>query len=278
MNNHQYAPKSTAPTTARALLSDCRELGQATTTAPIAENALLRLGLADAYTTIETALGTVYVAWNAQGLSAVTRTSSAGDFEVWAADLLGRKVYPRVAPPERLARAMAAWLAGDRRAALTFDLRGVTPFVREALLKAREIPHGEVRPYSWVAREIGHPRAVRAVGTAMARNPIPLFIPCHRVVRADGHLGAYGMGGPESKRRILSAEGVDVEEVEALASAGVRFVGSDSSSHVYCYPTCHHAYRIAEEHRVTFADEEAAHAAGYRPCHVCRPPDARLAS
>lgn len=278
MNNHQHAPQPGAPMTARALLADLRGLGAATTTTPIAENALIRLGLADAYTTIETALGTVYVAWNAHGLSAVTRQPTAGEFEVWAADLLGRKVYPRVAAPERLARAMAAWLAGDRRAALTFDLRGVTPFVREALLKAREIPHGEVRPYSWVAREIGHPRAVRAVGTAMARNPIPLFIPCHRVVRADGHLGAYGLGGPESKRRILSAEGVDIAEVEALADAGVRYVGSDSSSHVYCYPTCHHAYRIAPERRVTFASEEEAHDAGYRPCHVCRPPEARLAS
>lgn len=274
MNDKQVSTLSSA----RSLLSDCRGLCEAKTTAPIAENALLRLGLADAYTTIETALGTVYVAWNAHGLSAVTRKPTAGDFEVWAADLLGRKVYARVAAPERLAHAMTAWLAGDRRAALTFDLRGVTPFVREALLKAREIPHGEVRPYSWVAREIGHPRAMRAVGTAMARNPIPLFIPCHRVVRADGHLGAYGMGGPESKRRILSAEGVNVEQVEALASAGVRYVGSDSTSHVYCYPTCHYAQRIGAPHLVTFADEEAAYAAGYRPCNVCRPPAARLAS
>lgn len=273
MNDKQTSTLSSA----RTLLTDCRALGEATTTAPIAEDALIRLGLADAYTTIETPLGTVYVAWNARGLSAVTRSDSAGDFEVFAADLLGRKVYPREAAPERLARAMEAWLAGDRRATLTFDLRGVTPFMRDALLKAREIPHGEVRPYSWIAREIGHPRAVRAVGTAMARNPIPLFIPCHRVVRADGHLGAYGLGGPESKKRILSAEGVDVAEVEALADAGVRYVGSDSSSHVYCYPTCHHAYRIDPSHRVTFASEEEARDAGYRPCHDCRPPEALLA-
>jgi O-6-methylguanine DNA methyltransferase len=274
MNNKQASNLSSA----RALLTDCRALCETTTPAPIAEDALIRLGLADAYTTIETPLGRVYVAWNARGLSAVTRADSAGDFEVFAADLLGRKVYPRAAAPQRLAHAMAAWLAGDRRAALTFDLRSVTPFMRDALLKAREIPHGEVRPYSWIAREIGHPRAVRAVGTAMARNPIPLFIPCHRVVRADGHLGAYGLGGPESKKRILSAEGVDVAEVEALADAGVRYVGSDSTSHIYCYPTCNHAYRIAPEHRVTFASEEDAHDAGYRPCHDCRPPEAQLAS
>ena len=261
---------------ARDLLSDCRALGEARPRTPIAEGALMRVGAADGYTTIETPLGLVYCAWNERGLSAVTRAASATAFEEFARDLLGRPVYRQVAP-QRLIHAMEAWLAGDRRAALTFDLRELTPFARDALLKAREIPHGEVRPYSWIAREIGRPAAVRAVGTVMARNPVPIFIPCHRVVRADGHIGAYGLGGPESKRRILDAEGLDVEQLESLASAGVRYVGSDTT-HVYCYPSCHHAYRITTPHAVTFASEVQAHDAGYRPCHVCRPPAAQLAS
>jgi O-6-methylguanine DNA methyltransferase len=84
------------------------------------------------------------------------------------------------------------------------------PAVRscDVLMKALEIPRGEVRTYGWIAREIGRPKAVRAVGTALAKNPIPLFIPCHRVVRSDGSIGQYGCGGPVNKRRLLLHEGV----------------------------------------------------------------------
>ena len=64
------------------------------------------------------------------------------------------------------------------------------------LTKTLEIPSGEVRPYGWVAREIGRPKAVRAVGSALGRNPVPVLIPCHRVVRSDGHVGNYGLGVP----------------------------------------------------------------------------------
>lgn len=276
MRNERQSADVDRLTHARDLLADCRALGEARGPASIVEGALIRAGLADAYMTIETPLGVAYVAWNERGLSAVARAASASDFEERAAHLLGRRVYPAATPPQRLVRAMEAWLNGDKRAPLTFDLRGLTPFMRAALLKAREIPHGEVRPYSWIAREIGRPGAVRAVGTAMARNPIPLFIPCHRVVRADGHIGSYSMGGPESKRRILNAEGLDVDQIEALAESGMRYVGSDTT-HVYCYPSCHHAYRITTPHRIMFAGEAEAQAAGYRPCHACRPPEAQLA-
>ncbi len=262
---------------AREFIASLRALGEARAPETVGQMALINAGLADAYTTIETALGTVYVAWNEVGLSAVTRSDSAAAFRAYATGHLGRPVYQVAAPPERLMRALTAWLAGDRRARLHFDLRAQSEFTQAALLKAREIPYGEVRPYSWIAREIGHPGATRAVGTAMARNPVPLFIPCHRVVRADGRLGAYSMGGPESKRRILSAEGLDVAQLEALAESGVRYIGS-ASGDSYCYPTCHYAQRIADAHRVSFASEAQAQAAGYRPCNVCRPPEAQRAS
>jgi O-6-methylguanine DNA methyltransferase len=278
MNDDHY--RAGKPTSARALLADLRALGalgEAQAPETIAEGALIRVGLADAYLTFETPLGLVYVAWNARGLSAVTRAESAAAFEQWAYRLLGRQVYRDDTPPQALIHALSAWLAGDAHAQLSFDLRELTPFARAALLKAREIPHGEVRPYSWIAREIGRPGAVRAVGTVMARNPAPVFIPCHRVVRADGHLGAYGLGGPTSKRTILSAEGLDVELLEAFADEGVRYVGRDTDDS-YCYPSCHFAQRIAPQHRITFASEAQAQRAGRVPCNVCRPPEARLAS
>jgi O-6-methylguanine DNA methyltransferase len=136
-----------------------------------------------------------------------------------------------------------------------------------------EIPYGEVRPYSWVAREIGRPKAVRAVGSALAGNPVTFVIPCHRVVRADGHIGNYGAGGPEAKREVLGLEGVDTGELEQMAGRGVRYTGSDSTN-IYCYPSCRHARRTMSKHEVRFRSAEEAHEAGYRPCRVCRPLEA----
>ena len=198
-------PRVDGLSAARDLLGDLRALGQTPAPSTCVSGTLTRVGLADSYLTIETPLGLVYVAWNERGLSVARRASTNGEFEVEAYALLGRRVFLETEPPRRMEQALREWLAGDRRAPLTFDLRGQTPFMQAALLKAREIPYGEVRPYSWVAREIGHPAAVRAVGTAMARNPVPVFIPCHRVVRADGELAGYRWG-VERKRTLLGRE------------------------------------------------------------------------
>ena len=153
---------------------------------------------------------------------------------------------------------------------MRFDLRRVGPFAQAVLHKTLEIPRGQVRPYGWIAREIGHPLAVRAVGTALANNPIPYFIPCHRVVRADGVIGNYGGGGPEAKKAILSHEGVRVQQLAELARAGVRYQGVKSTG-VYCYPTCHHGRRAKEQNIVFLHDAAEAKAAGFRPCKSCRP-------
>ena len=98
-----------------------------------------------------------------------------------------------------------------------FDLRSVTEFERAVLSKALEIPRGEVRTYGWIAAEIGHPAAVRAVGSALRKNPVPVLIPCHRVVRSDGHIGQYALGGSDAKRLILAADGLESAEIERLA-------------------------------------------------------------
>jgi O-6-methylguanine DNA methyltransferase len=146
----------------------------------------------------------------------------------------------------------------------------LTEFERAVLLKTLEIPPGEIRPYGWIAAEIDRPKAVRAVGTALAHNPIPLFIPCHRVVRSDGHLGRYSLGGPAAKRSALASEGVAIEPLEALARAGVRYLGSDTT-HIFCYPTCRHARKLTIKHEVRFPSVRAAVGLGYRACKVCRP-------
>jgi O-6-methylguanine DNA methyltransferase len=86
------------------------------------------------------------------------------------------------------------------------DLSGVGVFQKQVLAACASIPKGEVRPYGWIASEIGNPGSVRAVGTALGRNPIPLVIPCHRVVRSDGAVGNYAFGA-ERKHDLLVREG-----------------------------------------------------------------------
>lgn len=261
---------------ARALIADCRALGKAQAPNRIADGALYHAGLADRYAITDAPFGPFYMAWSEAGLTFVQRAPDAETFKHRARMATGRPVMPSEAP-ERIARGARAWLEGAQDDELPFDLRQLTPFERAVLMKARDIPRGEVRPYGWIAREIGHPGAVRAVGTALARNPIPLFIPCHRVIRSDGHLGNYSMGGVGVKRDVLTYEGVDVDGVERLASSGVRYIGHLKGRY-YCYPTCTNIMRLPPEKRTGFQTEASALAEGFHPCGTCRPPAARQAS
>lgn len=250
---------------ARALVRDLRALGELPAPEGLVAHALALAGMEDEYFVVESALGPVYVGRGARGVKAVMRAESDAAFIAEYVRRYARRIMRGEAPRE-----LAAAVREGRRARVELDLAGLTEFERAVLLKALEIPRGEVRPYGWIAREIGHPRAVRAVGTALAHNPVPLLIPCHRVVKSDGHLGQYSLGGNEAKRVVLAAEGAALEELEALARRGVRYIGSDTT-HSFCLPSCRFARRIAPAHRVEWASAAQAQAAGYHPCNVCRP-------
>jgi len=134
---------------------------------------------------------------------------------VWSEKGL-RKFAPRDADAEGEERrlegfgeAVARYFAGKpERFDFRLDLSGLTEFERKALRAARGIGYGEVRSYGWVAERAGRPRAARAVGNAMAKNPLPIIIPCHRVIRSDGNPGGFSTrGGVETKRRLLALEG-----------------------------------------------------------------------
>jgi O-6-methylguanine DNA methyltransferase len=231
---------------------------------------LVAVGLAEDYAVIDSPVGPLRIAWNGKGVSTVSAERDDATFEARRHAETGR-VARRVAElPGRLARPIARRLAGDRRARIPLDWRGSTDFERAVWSKALEIPRGEVRPYGWIAAEIGRPRAVRAVGTALGHNPIPLIVPCHRVVRSDGTIGQYSLGGPENKRAILAAEGLDPDAIEGEARLGIRYTGSDTTR-IVCWPSCHDARRVTDRHRVTFQSLSEARAAGYRPCLHCRP-------
>jgi len=202
----------------------------------------------------------LWIAWNRDGVSAVMRADENDEaaFRSWFAAEIGR--------PLQRAESVPAGLRKARR----YDLSELTPFERDVLLKTAQIPRGQVRTYGWVAREIGRPAAVRAVGTALANNPIPVLIPCHRVIRSDGVIGNYGAGGPGAKREILAAEGVDTALMERLARQGVRFIGS-RTTHIFCLPTCYTGKHMKLHNRMEFHSEREARDKGYRPCKVCRP-------
>ena len=232
------------------------------------DRVLTRTGLADEYAMIEGPTGSAFVAWNERGVTAfvpVAAVGSLADFE----DRHPRKVTYVEAPPPSLSKHLDLTIATGRLGHLPVDLSSIGEFQRAVLEKCAEIPPGEIRPYGWIAREIGSPGAVRAVGTALGRNPIPVLIPCHRVVRTDGRIGNYAYGSP-MKRKLLEHEGLDPEAIEGVARRGIRLVGSDTTG-VYCYPTCRHAKRITDAHRVEFRSESEAQDEGYRACKVCRP-------
>ena len=119
--------------------------------------------------------------------------------------------------PERLAR----YMAGDRVAfSDEVDTRTWTPFRTRVWEVTRWIPYGETRSYSWVAAAIGRPMAYRAVGQALHRNPVPVIVPCHRVIGADSSLTGFA-GGLGLKERLLSLERSQAREsAQAMAGAG----------------------------------------------------------
>src|SRR5258706_2117807 len=250
-----------------ALLTDLKFLGSIRAPEGFADRVLLEAGLTDSFAVFKTVLGEVYVAWNRYGVSAAARCASAAEFEAMFKREVGRRLAPAAAPAD-LAAKIDDELNGKRR--MRFDLRGLTEFEQAVLRKTYEIPRGEVRPYGWVAKEIRRPAAVRAVGSALANNPIPYFIPCHRVVRTDGEIGNYGGGGPEAKKAILTMEGVRVNRLQELARAGVRYQGVKTTK-IFCFPTCHTGRHALEKNIVWLHDEASARAAGFRPCKVCRP-------
>jgi methylated-DNA-[protein]-cysteine S-methyltransferase len=154
---------------------------------------------------------------------------------------------------------LAEYLAGDRTFfSVPVDLSQVPAFERAALDIASQIPYGEVRSYKWIAERLGRPDAARAVGGAMAGNPVPLIVPCHRVVKTDGGLGGYSFGLVQ-KEALLNLE-----------RSTAPYVGC-ASTKIFCRRGCAHERRIREGGRIHFASGTDARASGYRACQACRP-------
>lgn len=254
--------------TARTLHRRLRALGEVAPPAGLLASVLDELGFDVRYISVESPIGPVFVASVGQRINAVMRASDAEQFERAYRARFGRAVRPAETPSPELLDAIERRLHGES-AALDFDLRSVSEFERAVLLKALEIPRGEVRPYGWIAREIGRPGAFRAVGSALNKNPIPLLIPCHRVVKSDGQIGEYAYG-PAAKTAMLVSEGLDPAWLTGLAQARTRYIGNAETGR-FCLPTCRESLAAPEHERRPFATAGAARAAGFSACPICRP-------
>lgn len=164
------------------------------------------------FTMFETAIGRCGIAWTGKGVLAVQLPESCD------ADTRARLVrrcpgVPEAAPPPEVARAIdgvAALLRGEAEdlTGVAVDMEGVAPFARSVYEIARAIPPGATLTYGDIASRLGAPGAARAVGRALGENPVPIVVPCHRVVAAGGKTGGFSArGGVATKLRLLSIEG-----------------------------------------------------------------------
>jgi len=249
-----------------------REPAPAVETAARAE---LQLRLADlrsrllTYRVFDSPLGRILIGRTEQGVSLVRYLGRGG-----VPRLPGLEAVADGAEIERLYRELLEYLQGRRtRLEWPLDLRlARSDFHRMVLELTARIPYGAVTSYASVARELGRPAAVRAVAQALRANPLPIVIPCHRVVGADGDLTGYAGKRIGLKQRLLAVEGV--QTVRKPADFRVRREAMyirDRNEVEYCLPTCGTLARRSLSELTLFASRECAESCGLHPCSTCRP-------
>lgn len=140
-------------------------------------------------------------------------------------------------------------------------------FQRHAYMLLRKVPAGAVITYHGLATIAGHPDAQRAIGTTMATNPVPIFVPCHRVIKSNGTIGNYG-GGVDNKIKLLRAEGFEVGGDLRLPT---RAVMGHQHTKIFCRPDCSAARRANPDNALIYADSRHARHDGLRACKLCKP-------
>jgi methylated-DNA-[protein]-cysteine S-methyltransferase len=196
-----------------------------------------------------------------------------------AAILLPGQTLPAAYEPRpddgRNAKAAAQLIEYARGERTTFDLAldpAGTPFQRSVWREVAAVPYGRTATYRDVARRIGQPAAVRAVGTANGANPLPIVVPCHRIVGTDGRLHGYA-GGLDLKQALLELESAVPRKGEGWQTWADRLNGhliGPRTTGIYCRPRCRYTARLTRVPAI-FDGVADAVAAGYRPCKVCQP-------
>src|SRR5579862_3840548 len=217
---------------------------------------------------IESPVGQLFVADGPRGILAIRFMDAKG---VDPLDAMRGKfdIVEDQAAAESIGEEIRRFVAGDRNALKHgVELSLVeSDFKRRALEKLRKVPFGSVVTYQGLASAVGAPDGQRAIGNAMGSNPIPIYVPCHRVIKSDLSIGNYG-GGVPRKLKLLRAEGFAVGPDLRVPA---RAVMGHQRTHIYCQPNCSAAQRADMGRVYIFADSERARGAGLRACKICRP-------
>ena len=217
---------------------------------------------------IESPVGQLFVADGPRGILAIRFMDGRGLDPLRA--MRGKyDIVEDQAAADRIGGEIRRFIAGDHTALkhdIDFSLVE-SDFKRRALMKLCKVPLGSVTTYQALASAIGAPDGQRAVGNAMGSNPIPIYVPCHRVIKSDLSIGNYG-GGVDRKLKLLRAEGFSVgKDLRVPADAVMGHQGT----HIYCRPECSAAKRVTSGKFYIYADSERARGAGLRACKLCRP-------
>jgi len=229
-----------------------------------ARRPLARIGI------IDSPVGRLLVAESVRGLLAVQFLDVPDAPDALPALKEGFDLVEDADAAARIGHEIERYLGGDMHALdRPVDLSLVrSDFQRRALTRLRRaVPPGSVITYQGLAAAVGAPSGQRAIGNTMATNPVPLYVPCHRVIRSDGTIGNYG-GGVARKVRLLRAEGFSVNRDHRLPAGSVM---GHLVTHIFCRPQCHAAMRADRAKSVIFADSSHARSAGLRACKLCHP-------
>ena len=216
-------------------------------------------------------LGDLLVAVSSRGLMLNHYILDGSDLAATIASL--RLELDPVEDPATIAKVgeeIRRYLAGEATALRQeIDLRlARSPFQQKVLRKLHEIPRGAVISYQALGAAAGAPKGARAVGNAMHNNPVPIYVPCHRVIASDGGLGGYG-GGAARKVQLLRSEGFALRDEDVRLPG--RSVWGHKGSKIYCRINCATAARVDRGRILFFAAPKNARQAGLRPCKICRP-------
>jgi methylated-DNA-[protein]-cysteine S-methyltransferase len=171
---------------------------------------------------------------------------------------------------KEVGKEVSRYVAGDAKALrqhVDLTLAG-NAFQKKVLDGLQTVPRGALVSYQALGAAVGSAKAARAVGNALHNNPVPIYIPCHRVIASDGRLGGY-VGGDVRKLQLLRSEGFVVDGDTANISNTT--VWGHRGTKIYCRPDCRVAAHEERARLIFFANAEEARRAGMRPCKICQP-------
>jgi O-6-methylguanine DNA methyltransferase len=223
------------------------------------------------YGEFDSPLGRILIARSEMGVSLVRYMDRDETAQAYLARLAGEDVAEAPAETASMHRELLDYLGGTRtHLDWALDLRWArSDFQRHVLEQTAQLPYGAVTSYTGIARRIGKPAATRAVAQALRRNPLPIVIPCHRVVGNAGDLVGYAGSKVGLKQRLLSLEGVPVSQRQRVDRAHMYALHEGDNE--YCLPTCGSLSEMSLGELTLFGSRREAEAIGLMPCTSCRP-------